>query len=116
MRAFSIRQLKNNPSTVLRAAEAEAMALVTNRDRAAALVVAIDRLDALDPVAVRTGLALHLFQSGSLSVGAAARMAALPLQEFISLVSSLRIPLTSNEPGDCQADLATARRWLQPQA
>ena len=111
MRAFSIRQLKNNPSTVLRAAEAEAMALVTNRDRAAALVVAIDRLDAPDPAAVRTGLALHLFQSGSLSVGAAARMAALPLQEFISLVSTVELELDG-----VLLDLATARRWLQPQA
>ena len=30
MQAFSVRELKSNPSTVLKAAEADAMALVTS--------------------------------------------------------------------------------------
>jgi len=39
-----VRQLKSNPATVLRAAEADAMVLVTSHQQPAALVVALDRL------------------------------------------------------------------------
>jgi antitoxin (DNA-binding transcriptional repressor) of toxin-antitoxin stability system len=56
MKAFSIRQLKSNPSTVLRAAEQDAMALVTSHQQPTALVVALDRLGLPDPAAVRSGL------------------------------------------------------------
>jgi antitoxin (DNA-binding transcriptional repressor) of toxin-antitoxin stability system len=60
MKAFSIRQLKSNPSTVLRAAEQDAMALVTSHQQPTALVVALDRLGLPDPAAVRSVLALSL--------------------------------------------------------
>jgi antitoxin (DNA-binding transcriptional repressor) of toxin-antitoxin stability system len=72
MKAFSIRQLKSNPSTVLRAAEQDAIALVTSHQQPTALVVALDRLGLPDPAAVRSGLALSLFRSGSISVASAA--------------------------------------------
>ncbi|MBM5801845.1 MAG: type II toxin-antitoxin system Phd/YefM family antitoxin [Cyanobacteria bacterium K_DeepCast_35m_m2_023] len=117
MQAFSIRQLKNNPSTVLKAAHADAFAVVTNHDEPEALVVALDRLDSPDPAAVRSGLALSLLQSGHLSVGAAARLAGLPLARFLTLLSSLRIPVAgARTPADADAelaaDLAAAKRWL----
>jgi predicted HTH domain antitoxin len=112
MQAFTIRQLKNNPSTVIRAAEADAMAVVTNRDQPTALVVALDRLGVADTAAVRSGLALTLIQSGSVSTAAAARIAGLELPRFLELLSSLKIPLTSSDPADTRSDLEAARRWL----
>jgi predicted HTH domain antitoxin len=112
LQAFTIRQLKSNPSTVIRAAEADAMALVTNRDQPTALVVALDRLGVADTAAVRSGLALTLIQSGSISTAAAARIAGLPLPHFLELLSSLRIPLSSSDPAEIGSDLEAARRWL----
>lgn len=112
MQAFTIRQLKSNPSTVIRAAEADAMAVVTNRDQPTALVVAFDRLGVADTAAVRSGLALTLIQSGSVSTAAAARIAGLELPCFLELLSSLKIPLTSSDPADTRSDLDAARRWL----
>lgn len=79
MQAFSIGQLKSNPSTVLRAAEADAMALVTSHQQPTALVVALDRLGLPNTAAVRSGLALSLFRAGSISVASAAQVAGLPL-------------------------------------
>jgi antitoxin (DNA-binding transcriptional repressor) of toxin-antitoxin stability system len=72
MQAFSVRQLKSNPSAVLRAAQGDAMALVTSHQHPTALVVALDRLGLPDQAAVRSALSLSLFRSGSLSVAAAA--------------------------------------------
>ncbi|CAK6697502.1 UPF0175 family protein [Synechococcus sp. CBW1107] len=112
MQAFSVRQLKSNPSTVLRAAEADAMALVTSHQEPTALVVALDRLGLPDTAAVRSGLALSLFQAGSLSVGVAARIAGLPLPRFLEILASLRIPVADGSEAELDDDLAQARRWL----
>ena len=112
MKAFSIRQLKSNPSTVLRAAEQDAMALVTSHQQPTALVVALDRLGLPDPAAVRSGLALSLFRSGSISVASAARVADLPLPRFLEIIAALKIPVVEGETADLQDDLAAARRWL----
>ena len=99
MQAFSVRQLKSNPSTVLRAAEADAMALVTSHQQPTALVVALDRLGLPDTATVRSGLALSLFRSGSISVGSAAQIAGLPLPRFLEILSSLKIPVGGNGGG-----------------
>jgi predicted HTH domain antitoxin len=112
VQAFSVRQLKSNPSTVLRAAEADAMALVTNHQQPAALVVALDRLGLPDTAAVRSGLALSLFQSGSLSVSSAAQVAGLPLPRFLEILSSLKIPVVQGSDAELQDELTQARRWL----
>ena len=112
MQAFSVRQLKSNPSTVLRAAEADAMAVVTSHQEPTALVVALDRLGLPDTAAVRSGLALSLFQAGSLSVGSAARIAGMPLPRFLEILASLRIPVADASDADLDDELAQARRWL----
>lgn len=112
VQAFSVRQLNSNPSTVLRAAEADAMALVTNHQQPAALVVALDRLGLPEPAAVRSGLARSLFQSGSLSVSSAAQVAGLPLPRFLEILSSLRTPVVQGSAAELVDELAQARRWL----
>lgn len=115
MQAFSVRQLKSNPATVLQAAEDDAMALVTSHQQPRALVVALDRLGLPDTAAVRSGLALALFRSGSISVGSAAQVAGLPLPRFLEILSSLKIPVVEGQACDLADDLAVARRWLGPQ-
>ena len=116
MQAFSVRQLKSNPSTVLKAAEADAMALVTSHQQPTALVVALDRLGLPDPAAVRSGLALSLFRDGSISVGAAAQIAGLPLPRFLEILSALQIPVVDLEPAELSDELTQARRWLRSEA
>ena len=112
MQAFSVRQLKSNPSTVLKAAAADAMALVTSHQQPTALVVALDRLGVPNTAAVRSGLALSLFRSGSISVGSAAQIAGLPLPRFMEILSSLKIPVVEGDQAELDDDLALARRWL----
>lgn len=116
MQAFSVRQLKSNPSNVLRAAEADAMALVTSHQKPTALVVALDRLGLPDTAAVRSGLALSLFRSGSISVGSAAQIAGLPLPRFLEILSSLQIPVVEGTAAELDDELAQARRWLGQKA
>jgi len=112
MQTFSVRQLKNNPSTVLKAAETDAMALVTSHQQPTALVVALDRLGLPNTAAVRSGLALSLFRGGSISVAAAARIADLPLARFLEILSSLKIPVATADAGELAIELSLARSWL----
>jgi len=116
MQAFSVRELKSNPSIVLKAAAADSMALVTSHQQPTALVVALDRLGLPDTGAVRSGLALSLFRSGSISLGSAAQIAGLPLPRLMAILSSLKIPLVEGDQDDLDQDLKLARRWLGDQA
>ena len=88
------------------------MALVTSHQQPTALVVALDRLGLPNTAAVRSGLAISLFRGGSLSVGAAAKVAGLPLPRFLEILSCLKIPVVSGDAVDLENDLAVARRWL----
>jgi predicted HTH domain antitoxin len=112
MQAVNIRQLKNNPSTALRAARDDDMVVVMNRDHPEALLVSLDTLQLPEPAAVRVALAVSLFRSGAVSAGFAARMADKPLAQMLSLLSSLGIPLSGNSDAEGLEDMASARQWL----
>lgn len=113
MRAFNIRQLKNNPSTALRAAHEDNMVVVMNRDNPTALLVDLENMGVPDLESVKVSLAASLFKSGVISVGSAARMANHSLSDMITLLSSLNIPLTGNNADDAKSDMAVAKRWLK---
>jgi predicted HTH domain antitoxin len=111
MHAVNIRQLKNNPSTALRAARDDDMVVVMNRDHPEALLVSLDRLQLPEPAAVRVALAVSLFRSGAVSAGFAARMADKPLAQMLTLLSSLGIPLSGNTEAEGREDMASVRQW-----
>ncbi len=113
MRAFNIRQLKNNPSTALRAAHEDDMVVVMNRDNPTALLVDLEKMALPDLESVKVSLAISLFKSGVISVGSAARMANHNLSDMITLLSSLNIPLTGNNEDDAKSDMDVARQWLK---
>mgnify|MGYP000458431532 CR=1 FL=1 len=110
MQTVNIRQLKNNPSTALAAARLDDMVVVMNRDRPQALLVDLEQLGVPDLPAVRVALAVALFRSGSVSAGFAARVAAKPLAEMLTLLSSMRIALTGEDTAT--DDMRQARDWL----
>lgn len=113
MQAVNIRQLKNNPSQVLRAAHDDDMVVVMNRDTPAALLVDLEKLGLPNLAAVKEALAIALFKDGVISAGSAARMAEKSLPDMLNLLSSLGIPLTPVSKEDAAKDMATAREWLQ---
>lgn len=113
MQAVNIRQLKNNPSQVLRAAHEDDLVVVMNRDTPTALLVDLERLGLPDLAVVKEALAITLFKSGSISVGAAARMANKTLPSMLTLLSSLGIPLTPIIAEEVASDMITARAWLK---
>ena len=58
-----------------------------------ALMVGLKQTKALDMPGVRTALATALFKDGELSLVRSAHLADMPLTDFISHISRLRIPV-----------------------
>jgi len=113
MQAFNIRQLKNNPSTALRAAHDDDMVVVMNRDNPTALLVDLEKIAMPDMDSVKVALAITLFKDGVISLGSAARMAKQSLSDMMTLLSSLDIPLTGNKAKDAKNDMETVRQFLK---
>jgi len=115
MQTVNIRQLKNNPSTALAAARNDDMVVVMNRDQPQALLVDLAQLGVPDLAAVRVALAVALFRGGAVSAGFAARMAAKPLAEMLTLLSSQGIALAGEDQAaadETREDMRRARDWL----
>ena len=104
MKAVSVRQLKNNPSAALREAR-ERPVVVLNRHQPEALLVHLDEDSLLTEPGIRLALATALFREQSLSLGRAARFAAIAPAEFIRHVSGLGIPVVRGTTATVHEDM-----------
>jgi predicted HTH domain antitoxin len=111
METVSVSGLKNNPSEALRMAK-RGVVLVMNRDKPDALMVGIETAKVLDAKGVRPALATALFKDGHLSLARAARLAELPLGQFVSHLSRLGIPVVTGSAQDARQDMDTLEQWL----
>ena len=82
MKAFSVRELKNNPSVALRAAR-EHPVIVLNRHQPEAVLIHLDDESLLSEPGVRCALATALYRDRSLSLGQAARFSGFGTAAFI---------------------------------
>lgn len=110
MKAYSIRQLKSNPSRALREAR-EQPVVVMNRDQPEALLVHLGDDSLLEDVGVRRALATALYRDGSLSLGKGARLAELPVADFMQHLSRLGIPVIRGSAAGLLEDAAAIETW-----
>lgn len=111
METVNVSGLKNNPSEALRKARRD-LVVVMNRDQPDALIVGLESLKVLDIEGVKAALATTLFRDGHLSLGRAARLAEMPLSQFVTYLSRLGIPVINLDATDVARDLDTLDEWL----
>jgi predicted HTH domain antitoxin len=111
METVNVSGLKNNPTEALRKAR-EDVVVVMNRDHPDALMVGLEKTGMLDVAGVRIALATALFRDGNLSLARSARLALLPLGEFMAHLSRLGIPVVRLSANETQRDLDTLEAWL----
>ena len=104
MKAFDVRQLKNDPSVALRAAR-EGPVVLLHRDAPEAVLVHLDDDTLLAEPGVRRTLATALYREQSLSLGLAARFAGVHTADFIEHVSRLDIPLVRGTAATVRDDI-----------
>ncbi len=110
MHAFKVNELKNNPSAALRKAKT-APVIIMKRDRPEAVIFHLDDDSLLSQPGMRLALATALFKDGHLALGRAARVAEIPLAEFIRHLSREGIPVISGKAREVKADLEALRKW-----
>jgi predicted HTH domain antitoxin len=110
MHATNVRNLKKNPSLVLRQAE-ESPVLVLKGNEPNALIVHLDKSLADAEKSVRPSLAASLFKDGTLSLGAASRLSNMTLQVFILFLAELGIDAVIPDETLCH-EVKDLDRWL----
>lgn len=111
MKWVNVRQLKNNPSEALRSA-AKGPVLVLKGDRLEAVILHLEPEQDPADADLRLALATALFKAGTLSMGRAARVADVEVDEMVSHLSRLGIPVVRGERGEAVSDLETLDAWL----
>ncbi len=109
-KTVNIRQLKNNPSAVLRMARKD-LVVVMNRDQPEALLFHLDDEGLLGEPGVRLALATALYKSESLSIGRAAKVAGMPLEAFMLEMGRAGIPVIRGNARTLPEDLKNLRAW-----
>jgi antitoxin (DNA-binding transcriptional repressor) of toxin-antitoxin stability system len=110
MHATNVRNLKKNPSLVLRQAE-ESPVLVLKGNEPNAVIVHLDKTLADAEQSVRPSLAASLFKDGTLSLGAASRLSNMTLQGFLLFLAELGIDVV--RPDETMGhEVKDLDRWL----
>lgn len=110
MHAFKVHELKNNPSEALRKAKTGPV-IIMKGDQPEAVLFHLDDDSLLSQPGMRLALATALFKEGRLALGRAARVAEIPLAEFIRHLSREAIPAISGKASEVKHDLETLRKW-----
>jgi hypothetical protein len=110
VKAYSVRQLKSNPSEALREARKHPV-VVLNRDEPEALIVHLDDEALLSDAGVREALATALYRDGSISLGKGARVARMPVADFMRHASRLGIAVIRGSAADALSDADAIRTW-----
>ena len=112
MKSVNVRQLKNNPSDALRMAR-KAPVVVMNRDRPEAVLFHLSEEGLLGEPGVRLALATSLYREESVSLGRGAKIAGMPLADFMLHVSREGIPVIRGTIKTVREDVKSLESWLK---
>ena len=111
MQTVNVSSLKNNPGEALRSARND-LVVVMNRDQPDAVMIGLQSGKLLSEPGARAALATTLFRDGGLSLARGARMAQMPMADFITHVSRLGIPVITHDTQEATRDMDTLDQWL----
>jgi len=112
MKTVNVSGLKNNPSEALRMAHDD-IVLVMNRNEPDALMIGLKSSKIIGMPGVLKALATALFKDGDLSLARSAKLADMPLADFIAHVSRLGIPVINQTADEVREDMDTLEQWLK---
>lgn len=104
MDTFSIRDLRERTGDLVRNAEAGQLSVIAKHGHP--VFVAVPFSDTLLNNGVNVALAVRLYQDHMLSMGRAAKIAAMPLESFMDCLGNLGIPVIDYEPAELEGELA----------
>jgi antitoxin (DNA-binding transcriptional repressor) of toxin-antitoxin stability system len=106
MSAYSVRDLKNNPSVLLRELDGGGSAILTRGGEPVGVVIPFGHVVEAGAAAA---LAVQLVETGAVSLETAARVARRTVGEFIDLLAALNVQDVLTDEQRAREDLATIR-------
>ncbi len=103
---FSARDLRQRSGELLKGAERGRLAIVTKHGRPAIVAVPLD--GRLMELGVHRALALHLFERRQVTLVQAAKVASVPVEEFIELLGAVGIPAVDYPPEELDDEISAA--------
>jgi predicted HTH domain antitoxin len=110
MRSVSIAEFKKNPSGTLRKARKTPIVLTID-DQPEAVIFHLEGEGIPSQSKVRLAVVTALFADGAISLSEAARVAKMPIAEFIKHLGQLGIPAITGSAEDAAHDLEVLRKW-----
>jgi len=104
METFSIRDLRERTGDLVREAEAGHLSLVAKHGRPLFVAVPMDEHLLKEGVAV--SIAARLVAEKTVSLGKGAKLASLPIEEFITRLGAMGIPAVDYPPEELDQELA----------
>jgi len=105
LQTFTIRDLRDRTGELVRDAEAGKLSIITKHGQPVFVAVPFD--ENLLKNGVNVALAVRLFDEESISLGKAARLAAMSVAEFMDHLAQLHITVARPRPGELERELAS---------
>lgn len=103
MKIVSVRALRENPGVLSQSAGAGEYVLVTNRNTPVSLSIPFN--DVLLESGVHLNVAVKLYDEGLLTLVKAAKLAGLPVESFIRMLSSYGVTVAGQSAEELASDL-----------
>jgi prevent-host-death family protein len=104
---FTVRDLRNRTGDLMRDAEEGRLSIITKHGRPAILAIPFD--ERLLAVGVHRSLAVHLLEAGQATLAQAAKLAELPVERFLEVLSEAGVPAVTYPEDELAAEVEIAR-------
>jgi prevent-host-death family protein len=104
MQTFTVRDLRDRTADIVRVAEAGKLSVVTRHGQPVFVAVPFDEI--LLQEGVRVSLALKLFDSDSVSLRQAAKLAGMTLSDFMAACSTHGVPVVRYPAEELDQEMA----------
>jgi predicted HTH domain antitoxin len=104
---FAGKDLGHRSDELFRDAEQGRLSLITNDGKPAILAVPFD--ERLLDLGIHRTMALHLFESGQTTLSQSAKVAGLPIVDFLDLLGLAGIPAVDYPPEELEQELEVLR-------
>lgn len=103
METFTVRDLRERTGDLVRACEAGTLSLLTKHGRPLCVTVPLN--DTLIQHGVASALGVQLYRAGTVGMGLGARIAGIPLEQFMELLGTLGIAVIDYDPAELDMEL-----------
>jgi predicted HTH domain antitoxin len=111
MHTYSVRDLREHTGDLIHGAEEGNLALITKHSKPVFLAVPFNEFMLLNGIQV--AVAVEVYRQHVVSLGKAAKIAKLPIEEFMEKLAAFGIPIVDYPPEEIKGELQIINKHLK---